>query len=40
VSTEARRVQENLDGTRTEYFALECTEAALLALLRELFEEH
>ena len=33
-------MQENLDGTRTEYFTFECTEAALLALLRELFEEH
>ncbi|MGH7383861.1 MAG: DUF7676 family protein, partial [Candidatus Rokuibacteriota bacterium] len=33
-------VQENLDGSRTEYFAVECTEARLLALLREMFEEH
>jgi hypothetical protein len=33
-------VQENLDGSRTEYFAVECTEARLLALLREVFEEH
>ena len=33
-------VQDNLDGTRTEYFAVECTEALLLALLREVFEEH
>lgn len=33
-------VQDNLDGTRTEYFAVECTEPALLALLREIFEEH
>lgn len=33
-------VEENLDGSRTEYFAIECTEAGLLALLREVFEEH
>ena len=33
-------VEENLDGSRTEYFAVECTEAGLLALLREVFEEH
>jgi hypothetical protein len=32
--------QENLDGTRTEHFDVECSEAALLALLRECFEEH
>ena len=33
-------VQENLDGSRTEYFGVACTEARLLALLREVFEEH
>jgi len=33
-------VQEHLDGSRTEYFTVECTEAALLSLLREVFEEH
>jgi hypothetical protein len=32
--------QTNLDGTRTEYFDVECSEATLLALLRECFEEH
>ncbi len=32
--------QANLDGTRTEYFDVECSEAALLALLREMFEAH
>jgi hypothetical protein len=31
---------DNLDGTRTELFALACDEASLLALLREIFEEH
>ncbi|HYB70678.1 MAG TPA: hypothetical protein VEH80_08410, partial [Candidatus Bathyarchaeia archaeon] len=30
----------NPDGTATEYFDMPCGEAALLALLRELFEEH
>jgi len=30
----------NLDGTRTEYFDVECSEATLLALLRACFEEH
>jgi hypothetical protein len=33
-------VEGNLDGSRTEYFAVECTEARLLTLLREVFEEH
>src|SRR5258705_10621680 len=33
-------VQANLDGTPTEYFEIECSEAGLLALLRECFEEH
>ncbi len=28
-------VEEHLDGSRVEYFPLECTEPALLALLRE-----
>jgi hypothetical protein len=32
--------QANLDGTRTEYFDVECSEPALLALLREMFEAH
>ena len=30
----------NLDGSSTDYFDLECTEACLLGLLREVFEEH
>jgi hypothetical protein len=30
----------HLDGTSTEYYDLECSEAGLLALLREVFEEH
>ncbi len=33
-------IDANLDGTRTEYFAVECSEAVLLALLRDLFEKH
>lgn len=33
-------VEAHLDGTRTEYTEAEATEAALLALLRQLFEEH
>ena len=33
-------VVDNLDGTRTELFDVECAEATLLALLREVFEEH
>jgi hypothetical protein len=32
--------QANLDGTCTEYFDVECSEATLLALLRACFEEH
>jgi len=32
--------EANLDGTRTEYFEVDCAEATLLALLRECFEEH
>ncbi len=39
VST-AGSVHENLDGTRTECFEVTCTETSLLALLREVFEEH
>ncbi len=31
---------DNLDGTRTELFEIDCAEATLLALLREVFEEH
>lgn len=30
----------NLDGTSTELFEVDCAEATLLAVLRELFEEH
>jgi hypothetical protein len=30
---------ENLDGTRTEYFAVEPTEETLLAVVREIFED-
>src|SRR6266508_2351576 len=33
-------VATNLDGTHTEYFEVECSEASLLALLRACFEEH
>ena len=33
-------VSDNLDGTRTEFFELEPTEATLLALLKEIFEQH
>ena len=32
--------EPNLDGTRTEYFEVDCAEATLLSLLRECFEEH
>jgi hypothetical protein len=32
--------QTNLDGTSTEYFDVESSEATLLAVLRECFEEH
>ena len=32
--------ETNLDGTRTEYFEVDCAEVILLALLRECFEEH
>ena len=31
-------MQANLDGTGTEYFDVECSEEALVALLREVFE--
>ena len=30
----------NLDGSSTAYFDMECTEARLLELLREVFEKH
>ena len=30
----------NLDGSATDYFPIECAESRLLALLREVFEEH
>ena len=33
-------VEQNLDGTRTEYFDADPTETTLLAILRELFEAH
>ena len=33
-------VNDNLDGTRTELFEVDCAEATLLAILRELFEAH
>ncbi len=33
-------VEANLDGTSTEYFEMECAEAPLLAVLRDIFEEH
>jgi hypothetical protein len=31
---------DNLDGTRTEFFEVDVGEAPLLALLKEVFEEH
>jgi len=31
---------DNPDGTRTELFDVACTEASLLALIRDVFEEH
>jgi hypothetical protein len=31
---------DNLDGTRTELFEVDPTEATLLALLKEIFEQH
>ena len=33
-------VVDNLDGSRTEYFAVDTSEATLLGLARELFEDH
>jgi hypothetical protein len=36
----ASPIEDNPDGTRTEYFDVEPGEERLLALLRELFEEH
>ena len=33
-------VVDNLDGSRTEYFAVDATEGTLLTLARELFEDH
>ena len=33
-------LEHNLDGTTTEYFPVEPTEERLLALVREMFEEH
>ena len=38
--TSRTSVEAHLDGTRTEYFEIEPAEAALLTLLREVFEEH
>jgi len=32
-------VEQNLDGTRSEFFEVESTETTLLAITRELFEE-
>lgn len=31
---------ENLDGTISEWFEIECSEANLVALIKELFEQH
>ncbi len=39
-ATGSATIRHNLDGTTTEYFAVAPDEATLLALLRELFEEH
>lgn len=36
----AGAVRDNLDGTRTEYFEVECSEARLLGILKDIFEEH
>jgi hypothetical protein len=36
----ASTVSPNLDGTRTELWSVECAESTLLAILREVFEEH
>jgi len=33
-------VSEHLDGTRTEFWPVECVEPTLLALLRDIFVEH
>src|SRR5262245_4287973 len=33
-------IEAHLDGTGTEYFEMDCAEAALLAVLRDIFEEH
>ncbi len=33
-------VQDNLDGTQTEYFEVECSETRLLGILKDVFEEH
>ncbi len=33
-------IEHNLDGTTTEYFEIEPSEAALLAVVRDLFEGH
>jgi hypothetical protein len=33
-------VQENLDGTATEYFEVGCSEDRLLAILQDIFERH
>lgn len=38
--TPGRTVEQSLDGTRTEYVEVNPTEETLLAILRELFEEH
>ena len=40
VSFRNGRHRAHLDGTRTENVEVECAEATLLALLRELFEGH
>jgi len=36
----AATTEDHLDGTRTEYWEVEPSDAGLLSLLRELFEEH
>jgi hypothetical protein len=40
VSFQNDRHRVHLDGARTEYVEVECAEATLPALLRELFEGH
>jgi hypothetical protein len=40
MTTPTPAICDNLDGTRTEFFEVDVGEASLLALLKEVFEEH